>query len=112
MQKVAEINLERGLPSVDAAVQTMKDALTACSRRGAGAAVLIHGYGSSGVGGGVRAAVRRCLGEGGMKGVVRDFVGGEQWHWRRKEFISVCRDLAAYEGRIANNEGVTIVILK
>jgi len=112
MRKVVEINLERGLPSVSIALQTMKDGLTACRRQGIRAAVLIHGYGSSGVGGGIRAAVRLCLSDGSMRGVVRDYIGGEQWHWRKREFISMCRELEACEGRIANNEGVTVVILK
>ena len=112
MQKVMEINLERGLPSISVSMQRMKDELTACKRQGVKAAVLIHGYGSSGVGGGIRAAVRRCLSDGSMSGVVRDYTGGEQWHWRKREFISMCRELEACEGRIANNEGVSVVILK
>jgi hypothetical protein len=111
MRKVAEINLERGLPTVEAAVRRLQDELTACRRRGVRAAVLIHGYGASGVGGGIRAAVRRKLGETGMSGAVRDVAFGEQWHWHKREFVSICRELADYEGRIANNEGVTVVIL-
>jgi hypothetical protein len=112
MQKVVEINLERGMSTVSAALQTMKDGLTSCKRQGAKAAVLIHGYGSSGVGGGIRSAVRRCLNDGSMSGAVRDHTGGEQWHWRKREFVSMCRELEACDGRIANNEGVTVVILK
>jgi hypothetical protein len=112
MQRVAEINLERGMPTVEAALQAMRDALTACRRRGLRAAILIHGYGSTGAGGAIRAAVRRCLGDGSMSGFVRDYAGGEQWHWRKKELLSMCKELAAYEPRIANNEGVTVVIIK
>lgn len=112
MPKVVEINLERGLPTVDAALQSMKDALITCKRSGVRAAILIHGYGSTGVGGGIRASVRRCLGDSSLRGLVSTFVYGEQWHFRKKELLSVCRELAGYEGRIANNEGVTVVILR
>jgi hypothetical protein len=112
MLKVMEINLERGMPTVDAALQNMKDGFTACRRRGVKVAIVIHGYGSSGVGGGIKAGVKRCLGETGMRSFVQDYVGGEQWHYRKRELLAACRDLAQYEGRIANNEGVTVVVLK
>jgi hypothetical protein len=110
--KVIEINLERGMPTVDMALQAMKDALTACRRRGIRAAILIHGYGSSGAGGAIRPAVRRSLADGSLSAFVKDFAGGEQWHWKKKEFLSQCRELDGYEARIANNEGVTVLILK
>jgi hypothetical protein len=112
MQKVMEINLERGLPAVEDAIKRMKSELSACKRGGVRAAVLIHGYGSSGVGGGIRAAARRALSGPDMAGIVRDAVPGEQWHYRKRELLSACRELAPWEGRIANNEGVTVVILK
>lgn len=100
------------MPTIDAAMQNMKNSLMACKRRGFKAAILIHGYGSTGVGGGIRSAARRCLGEADMRGIVRDFIGGEQWHWRKKELLAMYRDLAPYEGRVSNNEGVTVVLLK
>jgi hypothetical protein len=112
MQKVTELNLERGFPTIEASIRTMQDALTSCRRQGIRALILIHGYGSTGVGGGIRAAVRKKLAEPGMGGVVRDFTGGEQWHYRKKEYISMCKELGNYEGRITNNEGVTVVILR
>lgn len=110
--KVLEINLESGMPAVETAVLNMQNTLAACRMRGVRAAVLIHGYGSSGVGGGIRAAVRRKLSDGSMAGIVREVVGGEQWHWRKRELLAHCRELAGYDGRISNNEGVTVVILK
>ena len=90
----------------------MKNTLMACARRGVRAAVLIHGYGSSGVGGAIRLAARRALADGSLRGVVREAVPGEQWHWRKRELLSQCPALAPYEGRIANNEGVTVVLLR
>lgn len=112
MQKVLEINLERGMPTVDEAVRRMKSELSACKRGGAKAAVVIHGYGSSGVGGGIRTAARQALAGADMAGIVRDAVPGEQWHYRKRELLTSCKALSAYEGRIANNEGVTVVLIK
>ncbi len=110
--KVLEINMEAGRPATDTAVMNMKNTLMACPRRGVRAAVLIHGYGSSGVGGAIRTAARRALSDGSLSSVVRESVPGEQWHWRKREFLAHCPALASYEGRIANNEGITVVLLR
>ncbi|NLB82295.1 MAG: hypothetical protein GX800_11965, partial [Clostridiaceae bacterium] len=68
-------------------------------------------YGSSGVGGSIKVAVKGCLGENSMRGIVRTFVGGEQWINRKKEMLGICKGLESYERRISGNEGVTVVIL-
>ncbi len=110
--KVLEINLETGRPTADIAVANMKNTLMACPRRGIRAAILIHGYGSSGVGGVIRMAVRTALADGSLASAVREAVPGEQWHWRKRDLLAQCPALAPYEGRIANNEGVTVVLLR
>jgi len=38
---------------------------------------VIHGYGSTGVGGGIKEAVKKCLNENSMRGIVRMFVDEE-----------------------------------
>lgn len=110
--KVAEVNLEYGMPGIDSALQNMKNALTTYKGQGLKAVILIHGYGSSGVGGGIKTAVTRCLGENSMRGIVRTYVGGEDWLNRKREILSMCKDLESYERRIANNNGITVVILR
>lgn len=110
--KVVEINLESGMPTVDIALQNMKNALTTYKGQGYKAVILIHGYGSTGVGGGIKIAVTRCLGENSMRGIVRTYVGGELWVNRKKELLAICKDLVNYERRISNNEGVTVVVLR
>jgi hypothetical protein len=110
--KVAEVNLEYGMPGIDSALQNMKNALTTYKGQGFKAVILIHGYGSTGIGGGIKAAVTKCLGENSMRGIVRTYVGGEQWINRKKELLALCKDLENYERKIANNSGVTVVILR
>lgn len=110
--KVAEVNLEYDKPTVDMAIQKMKNALTKYKGLGYKAVILIHGYGSSGVGGSIKTAVPRNLADNSMRGIVRTYVSGEQWSSRKKEMLAICRDLENYERRIANNEGVTVVILR
>jgi ribosomal protein S9 len=112
MVKVSEFNLEQGMPDVETAVRRLKNTLMTEKRKGIKAVIVIHGYGSSGVGGAIRTAVRKTLAEDQMKGLIRVSIYGETWAWRKKEALSVCKALEAYERRISGNEGVTVVILK
>jgi len=112
LNKVAEVNLEYGMPTVDAALLKMRNSLTTYKRQGYKAVILIHGYGASGVGGSIKSAVIRSLGENSMRGIVRAYVGGEQWFDRRREIIDICKDLGNFERKIASNNGVTVVLLR
>lgn len=110
--KVIEVNLEYGRPTVEQAIQNLKNMLTTYRSQGYKAAILIHGYGSTGVGGSIKPAVIRCLGENSMRGIVRAFASGEAWYTKKREFLGMCKGLENYERRISSNEGVTVVILK
>ncbi len=111
-QKVVEINLEYGNPTVESALLNMVNQLTTQMRRGCKAVILIHGYGSSGTGGSIKAAVRTKLTDNSLKGIVRTAVGGESFMSRRKELYGLCKSLQNYERRVSGNEGITVVILR
>lgn len=110
--KIIEVNLENGMPTVDTAIKRLKSALTTYKGMGYKAVIVIHGYGSTGVGGSIKTAVHRCLREPVMVGIVRNFISGENWVSRKKEALGVCKDLQSYEARISNNLGITIVFLR
>jgi hypothetical protein len=110
--KVASVNLEEGMPTAEQAVLRMKNALTTKKRQGCKAVILIHGYGSTGVGGTIRAAVHKALREGSLRGIVRVFAGGEQWAERKREMTAICKALEDHENHIAHNPGVTVVVLR
>ena len=110
--KVAEVNLEYGMPTVDAALIKMRNSLTTYKMQGYKAVILIHGYGASGVGGSIKTAVIRGLGENSMRGLVRDYVCGDQWFNRKREMLDMCKDLGNFERKIASNNGVTVVLLR
>lgn len=112
MSKVKEINLEYGNPTVDAAVRNMISQLGTCKGQGCKAVILVHGYGSSGVGGGIRAAVRTKLKEPSLRGIVRTCCSGEQWYEKKKDLLDMCQTLSGYQRKIDGNPGVTVVILK
>lgn len=112
MAKVKEINLEYGNPTVDVAVRNMVNQLGTCKGQGYKAVILIHGYGSSGVGGGIKVGVRIKLREAALSGIVRTFCGGEQWYERKQELLNICQPLTEYSRKIEGNQGVTVVLLK
>lgn len=112
MAKVKEINLEYGSPTVDAAVRNMVSQLGTCKGQGYKAVILVHGYGSSGVGGGIKAAVRSKLRDSSLSGIVRSSCGGEHWFEKKKDLLALCQTLADYQRKIDGNQGVTVVLLK
>ncbi len=112
MAKVKEINLEYGCPTVDLAVRNMVSQLGTCKRQGYRAVILIHGYGSSGVGGTIKTAVRSKLKESSLSGIVRTCCDGEHWFEKKKELLRICQPLSDYQRKIDGNQGVTVVILK
>ncbi len=110
--KIAEVNLERGHPTVEEALRELVSRLMTCKGQGTKAVILIHGYGSSGVGGKIGSAVRRKLREESLAGIIRASCGGENWTDRKRELLSICPALSEQESRIAGNKGVTVVVLK
>ena len=110
--KVKEVNLERGNPTAEAAIRNMVNELSTAKRAGYKAVVLIHGYGSSGTGGAIKAAVKQKLKERSLSGVVRDFTGGEDWLNRKREFTETCEQLRDFSSYVDGNKGITVVLLR
>ena len=76
LSKVIELNLENGMPTVDVAMRRLVNSLATYKRQGYKAVIIIHGYGASGVGGSIKMATAKCLGDNSMKGIVRDTISG------------------------------------
>jgi len=110
--KVKEVNLERGNPTVEIAIRNMINELSTAIRTGYKAVVLVHGYGSSGVGGAIKIAVKQKLKESSLSGIVRAFAGGEDWQNRKREFIEVCAQLKDFSRYVDGNRGITVILLK
>src|ERR1700721_2551777 len=77
--RVRVINLEEGFPTRDQAYQKLEAALTRARKDGIAVLKVIHGYGSTGAGGGLGFAIRGFFGQGKGKGEVAAFVNGESW---------------------------------
>lgn len=108
------INLEEGRPTVNAGLLRLDRALVAARAEGVPLLKLIHGYGSSGVGGRLREEVWKALDRFQRNGFIAGFIPGEDFRlsneasWelvKRDKSIKQDRDF----GRV--NRGITIVIL-
>ena len=108
------INLEEGRPTVKAGLLHLERALFAARAQGVSVLKLIHGYGSSGVGGELRIEVRKALDALQREGRIATFISGEDFRlshqasWellKRDKSLKQDRDL----GRA--NRGITMVIL-
>jgi len=108
------INIEEGRPTVNVGLLRLDRALVAARTEGVPLLKLIHGYGSSGVGGRLREEVWKALDRFKRNGLIAGFIPGEDFRlsneasWelvKRYKAIKEDRDL----GRA--NRGITIVIL-
>ena len=106
------VNLKADLPSVSQALQRLEQELALARRNGIGILKIVHGYGSSGVGGDIRIAVQKRLRELADAGQIHACIFGENWStsdeqaWRlllRQPELKNDRDL----GR--SNRGISIV---
>ena len=109
---VRTVNLEKGLPTVEQALTRLRQEIVQGRTLGYRVLVLIHGYGSSGEGGLIRAEVRRLLGYLRDNRQINDFLPGEQCDRRTGHGRQMARRfpfLAKYLQ--APNPGISVVVL-
>jgi len=112
--KVKTVNLEEGLPPLPQALSKLKSELQRARQDRIAVLKLIHGYGSSGVGGDLRIAVQAALQQMAQRGEIQACIVGEDWRksdartWDLlKRFPSLKDDHDLGRG----NKGIAIVIL-
>jgi hypothetical protein len=73
------VNLELGMPTAHEALIRLASELDVARREGCKLLKIIHGYGSSGVGGEIRIAIQRRLHELAQNGQIAACIYGENW---------------------------------
>jgi len=102
------------MPTVQEALQRLKRELALARQEKAALLKIVHGYGSSGVGGDIRIAVQRRLHELAHDGEIRICIFGENWSksdeatWR---LLQAKPDLKTDPDLGRRNQGITIVVL-
>ena len=109
-----EVNIKADLPTASDAIKRVTYNIRNGREWGCGAIKIIHGYGSTGKGGRIRTETRRYLEDQKRKGLIRDFIPGENFsifdEGTRRAFDQ-CGDLRRDSDLERHNNGVTIVIL-
>lgn len=108
------VNLEDGMPLVRDALSRLDRALTVAREQKSIAIKIIHGYGSSGVGGDIRIAVQKRLREAQDLGAIRACIFGEDWSTTDAQTWALLKLQPAFKndadlGR--RNLGISIVVL-
>jgi len=111
---IKTIDVKSDMPSLDQALQRLEREIVCAKREGIRLLKVIHGYGSSGVGGEIRIAVQKRLRELAEAGEIHGCVFGEDWSksnevtWKLLQARAELKD-DPHLGR--KNLGITVVIL-
>jgi hypothetical protein len=108
------VNLELNRPTVPTALSLLENALRSARSEKYTAVKLIHGYGSSGVGGDIRIAVQKTLAQKLNGKEIRAFIPGEDWRISNEfswELLKRFAELKQDSDLGRANRGITIVVL-
>lgn len=106
--------VKAGLPGVEQARAELNAGLARARTAGISVLKIVHGYGSSGMGGALRDAIRSSLRKRRKEGTIRLMVLGEQWSIfdeGARQILAECEALSADPDLNRYNEGITFVLL-
>jgi Smr domain len=115
MASLKTINLEAGMPTVEKARHRLAEELRRARAAGVPAIKVIHGYGSTGVGGALRTGVRKSLLLRRKEGLVAEIVFGERWDIFdpvTQEVLTALPELRRDSDLQRCNPGITIVLMR
>lgn len=108
------INIKSNYPPADVAVFDMGVAINDAKRKGVKALIVVHGYGSHGMGGLIKKMAVDYLSTARKKGEITLFVKGENWSDLNPDKIKaceICPELILNPQLNNMNSGVSVVIL-
>ena len=111
---IRTILLKEGMPSVEQARARLQSELTTARQSGIKILKVIHGYGSSGVGGDLRIALQSTLRQMAQKHEIGDCIYGENWRTsdeRAWELLKRMPELKSDSDLGKGNKGITLVVL-
>lgn len=112
--KIKQVNIEAGMPTADVAEKRVQFEIVTAKREGVKVLKIIHGYGSSGVGGKLKGTVAKLLSNKKREGSIKAYINGSQWEIFNPEARSIldaCEDLRRDADLGNHNQGITIVLL-
>lgn len=113
--RIEILNLEEGFPTGEEAVGKLASGLKSAKSRGVVFVKLIHGWGSSGKGGGIKRAVKRIMPELGKQGLLREWIEGKDWGVTQELYLKWYAkhpELKMDQDLNRNNLGITMVKIR
>jgi polyphosphate kinase 2 (PPK2 family) len=108
------VDLEKNMPAVQAARVKLEQALRTARARKTPAIKIIHGYGSSGRGGAIKADVQALLRAKQAAAEIRAFAPGEEFspfYAAARKILDACPQLGRDRDYTKANHGITVVLL-
>lgn len=109
------INIEEGMPQVEAAMKKLRFELNTMRRIGIHQVKVIHGYGSTGHGGALKVATHECLRGMLDEGKIKAYCPGEffgPFEKSGRTLVEMCPAFRSDPDWSRANDGITVVILK
>jgi len=108
------VNLEEGRPTLERARLRLGHELQVARQEGYAAVKIIHGYGSSGVGGVLRVGIQASLRHAAQEGRISVVIAGEDWRISDESTWALLKRYPEWKqdpdlGR--GNKGMAIVVL-
>jgi hypothetical protein len=111
---IKTVDIKSDRPSVDQALLRLDREIFLARQQDLGLLKVIHGYGSSGVGGDIRIAVEKHLRQLMDSGQIRDSIRGENWTTSDEASWKILKarpDLKADPHLGRRNRGITLIVL-
>ncbi|MBQ8299121.1 MAG: hypothetical protein IJX99_04535 [Clostridia bacterium] len=107
-------NIEKFMPTVYQAEILVKNNLETYRRKGIKAFKIIHGYGSTGKGGGLRTGLRAYLTQLKKAKIIADFVAGEDWsvfNETTRKVLDLDNNFRKDSDLEKSNAGITVIVI-
>ena len=114
MAAIKTVIVKEGMPSVEQARARLQTELHSARLSGVKVLKLVHGYGSSGVGGDLRISLQSTLRQMAQQHEIGDCIYGENWRTsdeRTWELLKRMPELKSDSDLGKGNKGMTIIVL-
>lgn len=112
--KIKCVNIEVGMPTADVAEKKVLFEISTAKREGVKVLKIIHGYGSTGVGGKLKESIGKLLELKKKAGSIKAFVNGgdfDIFNQSTREILDACNELRQDKDLGNHNYGITILLL-
>ena len=106
--------LKDGLPSIEQARARLSSEIAAAQQAGLKVLKIVHGYGSTGVGGDLRFALQATLRQMVSRKEIRDCIYGENWRTGDERTWALLKQMPELKSDAdlgKRNKGMTVVLL-